>query len=540
MDDQLFPMTQPPMSADQLWALLAHLLLDPQLFADARDRLAPGHFCQPGECVLRIVWRTALDIADRFSAGVLVDNLAQARNLMATEALAYADGRPEECSPDHRATLEYFFRWLYEEYQPEENHAGYGHGLLLQFLRERRVVYPLIRAVQGAGVQAITNLPEMIAILGQREEAIVGLGGGARRMADEWDQFLVRLAAHRGHTLIGLRTGMPLLDSRTLGLRDLIALGAMPGAGKTALALQLGVNVLAHNPDAVLLFLSLEMSPDALYTRLVCNRAGLDWKTVTLGSPSLRGHASGPWLTPQDQGRLDQAYAALHGGGLTGRVLVLDQKALGADATASTVLAHLARLKAEAGAARALVVVDYLQLLPVPEGVVDLDADRARVQFLKDLLAGTRTAANPGGDCVLAISEIRKPSGKQRWEGRLADLMGSARLPYAVDAAFTLRQMDGHPDLFAYDWSAAGVPHASPAAFEEAGVAPVKLELLKGRDGFQQGSIMLAFQHRLSRFLEMGSGAASHSSSCIHVPNQGGPPAGGSLPPIDPNLMFHQ
>ena len=48
-------------------------------------------------------------------------------------------------------------------------------------------------------------------------------------------------------------------------------------------------------------------------------------------------------------------------------------------------------------------------------------------------------------------------------------------------------------ELHNYDWTPVGLNDPSPEAFEEAEVAPIMLELVKGRDGFQQGSVALAF-----------------------------------------------
>ena len=333
---------------------------------------------------------------------------------------------------------------------------------------------------------------------------------------------------------------MPWLDERTLGLRGLIAVGARPGLGKTAWLSQLGLNAVRHNGDAIFVLVSLEMSRDSLYARLVCNQAGVDWKTLVLGSPSLRGNPNGPWFTPEDNARIVEANAALAGSGLGSRVFILDQEALGPDFTAQTVLAHVEQAKAATQKTRALIGIDYLQLLPAPD-LIDLEADRHRVQFLKDLLAGTRTAANPAGDCVFVISEMRKPSGTKNWQGgQLADFMGSARLPYALDAAFLFRRLEGGGgEAHSFDWSAVGVPSPSEEAFAQAEVAPILLELVKGRDGFTQGSVALAFEYTRSRFTEVprlpGHGASAHHPAAGATPF---PPPNGLPAPLAPEIDY--
>jgi len=318
-----------------------------------------------------------------------------------------------------------------------------------------------------------------------------------------------------------------MLDERTLGLRGLICLAAMPGIGKTSLLLQLGLNVLRHNQDAVVLFISLEMAKNELYTRLLCNQARMDWKTVMLGSASLRGQPDGAWFTPHDSQRLTVAHGELHETGLDSRIFIIDQQVLGGDFTAATILAHLEAAKAATQTSRALIVIDYLQLVPAPDRV-DLDADRYRVDFLKDLVNGTMTDSNPAGDCVFVISEMRKPSGKGQWHGKLADLMGSARLPYALAACFTFRRVEEEGELCQYNWVPVGIDHPIRVAFEEAEVAPIMLEMVKGRDGFQKGSIALAFEYTRSQFVEI-SRIGHHSGHSGNGPT-GHYPNG--LPPL--------
>jgi hypothetical protein len=518
---------------------LAHVFRLPSLFALAGPQLQAEFFNEADEPHLRIVWKTAAHTVGTYGAGLLSGAPAQARNVLQTEARAYAASHPQEMPPEFNGPLDYFFEWGFEKLAPDELHFEYGRELLKRFLHEREVVRPLRRFLQDAGEGSVTNLPTMLQHVQERQAAIEQMGGGLRSMAGDWDSFQGYLNTCRGRALIGLRTGMPWLDERTLGLRGLTAVGASPGLGKTAWLSQLGLNVVRHNDDAIFVLVSLEMSRDSLYARLVCNQAGVDWKTLVLGSPSLRGNANGPWFTPQDNARIVEANAALAGDGLGSRVFILDQEALGPDFTAQTVLAHVEQAKAATQKTRALIGVDYLQLLPAPD-LADLEADRHRVQFLKKLLAGTRTAANPAGDCVFVISEIRKPSGKQHWHGQLADFMGSARLPYALDAAFLFRRLEGGgAEAHSFDWSAVGVPSPSEESFAQAEVAPILLELVKGRDGFMQGSIGLAFEYTEARFTEVQR-LPGHGGN-VHPATAGGaafaPPNGlpAPLAPLDPN-----
>jgi replicative DNA helicase len=540
MDHQLHPETTPRLTLDQRYELLAHVLRLPSLFALAGPRLQAWFFHEADEPHLRIVWKTAKHVVDNYGPGLLSGDPAQARTVLQTEARAYAASYPLEMPPEYNPYIDEFFAWAYEGVAAGELHLGYGQELLKKFLHEREVVRPLSDFLRNAGENSITNLPAMIQHVRERQAAVDQLGGTLRSMAGDWGSFQTYLSTCRGRTMLGLRTGMPRLDERTLGLRGLIALGAMPGVGKTTLLLQLGLNVLRHNDDAIFLFVTLEMPRHALYARVLCNQAGLDWKTVMLGSAPFRGAPTGPLFLPDDQHKLTQAQAALHEGGLASRLFVLDPEALGPDLSAQTVLAYLEQAKAATQKARALVAIDYLQLLPSAD-LIDLEADRHRVQFLKDVLAGTRTAANPDGDPVFVISELRKPSGARRWHGQLSDLMGSARLAYALDAAFLFRRLgdEDAAEVHSFDWSAVGVPSPGEAAFAQAEVAPILLELVKGRDGFAQGSVALAFEYTKSRFTEVqrlpGHGGSAHHPAAGATPF---PPPNGLPAPIAPQIDY--
>jgi replicative DNA helicase len=85
------------------------------------------------------------------------------------------------------------------------------------------------------------------------------------------------------------------LDEHTLGLRGVTVLAAAPNVGKTAFTAQLGLGVARHWEEnrAVFVLVSLEMSRDAIYARLLCHEARIDWETLMLGSEGLRGRPEG-------------------------------------------------------------------------------------------------------------------------------------------------------------------------------------------------------------------------------------------------------
>ena len=375
-------------------------------------------------------------------------------------------------------------------------------------MTERDIYAPLKQLIKESPNQSPTNLPGLLKEIEDRQSTITQMSASTPTLVEGWAAYKARRDQYLGKPLIGLATGMPKLDAHTLGLRGLILLGAGPNVGKTALGIQIGLNVIQNaQNNAVFLYVSLDMSKDDVLDRVVCCEAGVDWKTLKRGSNSLLGQPIGPWHTPEDRKRIDEADDRLLHGRLP-RMEVLVRRDLGESYTAADLLARLKVLKKRAAATRAFIVIDYFQLIPVPDAgrLNELDVDRSRVKFVQDLLAGTRTTENPAGDAVVVISETRKPpTGKRsQWGGQLADFMGSARLPYAADAALLYQPMDDEGDegIPNYEWP---VPLTFPnrEQLEERGILTGPTPARQGRDGMRRGKWALAFYFEKSQFVEV-------------------------------------
>jgi replicative DNA helicase len=309
------------------------------------------------------------------------------------------------------------------------------------------------------------------------------------------DQELAGHAEHlvrgRGRALVGLGQGSIVrLDRSTLGLRGLMLLAAAPNVGKTTLAMQLGLDVVRMNPEACLLFVSLEMSRADIMTRLLCNLSRLDWKTVIMGEDGL---GEGGGMPSQLDQALAQAQTDL--AELGRRILILDEENYPRP-TIEGLVAQLKGLKARSGASRALILVDYLQVFPLPGGpeakaMSERDADMWRVGALKSL-------RDASGEAVLAISEVSKPAPGQAWAGALSDIAGSSRAIYTPDMVFLLQTLSEEESLR----QIGGDPRAAKQQMQQLGIAFLRLAVAKGRDGVVRDTINLTFYHRQSRFAE--------------------------------------
>ena len=254
-----------------------------------------------------------------------------------------------------------------------------------------------------------------------------------------------------------------------------------------------------------------------LYRRVHANLSNLDWKVLMFGSPK-EDREPGSDFSEAHEKCLQQGLSRLRKTQVDRRLIIFDRSILGDDITAERLTAIVAECKNKCKATRALIVIDYLQLLPVPDDIAnrgDLSADKFRVRMLQQVIEGSKTTKNPLGDAVLAISEARKPAtAKDPWGQSLSELMGTARVGYAPTAVLLYRPMDFKEMQHYYDTPLTRESAEKyRQALAEIGIAPLMLILEKGRDGTIRGKWGVEFHFWKLQFreLEHGSGTNVHS-----------------------------
>lgn len=374
-----------------------------------------------------------------------------------------------------------------------------------RFLREQTVFLPLRNFANPS--RNPSGRPEVLrpfieALLAQDERISRRPSQILAPIGQCWTRHEEQLERFRGRSLVGLETGFRPIDQRLLGLRGVTLLGAGPGVGKTVLALQWAVGVCRRHAfnQAVAVFISLELPADALLTRVKCHLTETDWSLYTRGCEQPDGSFL---FTPELMEARRQAETAMQTQGIGDRLFIAERRHL-TNHTADNIFAIVEDAKRRARASRALVVIDYLQLLELPEDRKvrsDLDADKARFRILQQVQEKSRTPQNPDGDAVLAISEARKPVGDSRknqlWGTQLADLMGSSRLGYGADAVLFLHTMTKDELNQHYEFSN-DAPETRIEQMRGEGRSPLILRVAKGRDGMTLGDIPLEFQYRRS------------------------------------------
>ncbi|MGD0577960.1 MAG: replicative DNA helicase [Bryobacteraceae bacterium] len=217
----------------------------------------------------------------------------------------------------------------------------------------------------------------------------------------------------------GTGTGFYRYDTMTGGLHagELIILAARPAMGKTALALNMALYIATRQRDrkAVAVF-SLEMSNDALMTRLICSQANVDQQRF-------RGGA----LNEDELSRLKQAAADIYDAPLyiddSSNTSLLDIRA--------KVKKLAQQVKREHGVPLGLVIVDYLQLMSAP----DMGRNSNRVQEVSALSRGLKLMSKDLSVPFLVLSQLSRAPDQRQGDHRplLSDLRESGSIEQDAD-----------------------------------------------------------------------------------------------------------
>ena len=213
----------------------------------------------------------------------------------------------------------------------------------------------------------------------------------------------------------GVETGYRGLDERLLGLRagQMVVFGARPGVGKTSFCLNLAVN--AAEAGATVAFFSLEMSKVEIAQRLLAARSMI--KLTDIRSANIRPNQWPQILeATEDLCELD--------------ILI--------DDTPGTTVTEI-RAKARRmlhGKERAIVIIDYLQLLSAPATAGRNDN---RATIVGEMSRGIKIMAKDLEVPVVALSQLnREVEGRTGKRPQLSDLRESGSIEQDADIVILL------------------------------------------------------------------------------------------------------
>ena len=220
----------------------------------------------------------------------------------------------------------------------------------VNIIREQYYLRALMGAAQGIIKDINENALDSGKLLESAEQRIYEIRNGREIgglthikdviIAETYDRLTKINDPETRNDYIGIPSGIGDLDKMITGLNksDLIILGARPGMGKTAFALNIARNV-AVQAGKTVCFFSLEMSRDQLAQRMLSSEAAISSEKLRTGN-----------LQPEEWTRLMQA-----GDSLSKAEIYFDESS---NITVPEMMAKLRRMKK-----CDLVVIDYLGLM---------------------------------------------------------------------------------------------------------------------------------------------------------------------------------
>ena len=218
----------------------------------------------------------------------------------------------------------------------------------------------------------------------------------------------------------GIPTGLKDLDKLLAGLQrsDLIVLAARPSMGKTALMLNMALNIATKAKQGAVLIFSLEMSKEQLVDRLLAAEAGVDaWKLRT-----------GEGLDDKDFERLSAGMGEL----AEAPIFIDDTSGI----TVSDLRTKARRMHHQHPLAA--IMVDYLQLM---SGGSRFASVANRVQEISEISRSLKILARDLNVPVVALSQLsRSVESRNPPIPQLADLRESGSIEQDADVvAFIYR-----------------------------------------------------------------------------------------------------
>lgn len=271
--------------------------------------------------------------------------------------------------------------------------------------------------------------------------------------------------------IAGATTGYRDLDKILSGMRrqDLIIVGARPSVGKTAFAVNVGINYATSEPTmlqpkgGVVALFSLEMSDESLMLRMFSNLGGIDAQRIRNPMEDFLG---------DDWNRTVSAITQI-----SGKALHIFDKP-GADM--GYIRKNLRWLQKKYPGQHVVVVIDYLQLI-----TGDTRKRENRQQEVSDISKNLKTLARELDMTIIALSQLsRKVEERADKRPMLSDLRESGSIEQDADViAFLYRE-----DYYDKETEAQNI---------------IEIDIAKQRNG-PIGTVSLAFVKENSKFVNIG------------------------------------
>ncbi len=271
----------------------------------------------------------------------------------------------------------------------------------------------------GTPAEILENAEKKIFALrkGERGDSLEHIGTTLHKVFDRLDEL-----SKSDSAIPGLSTGMRDLDVKINGLNrsDLLLVAARPAMGKTAFALNLGLNVAKKYNQTVAMF-SLEMSREQLAMRLLAIESFVDGQKISTGK-----------LTEEEWGKLSLAASSL------------SQTDIRVDDNPAITVAEM-NAKCRRVENLGMVIIDYLQLM---NGSGYGKGGDSRVNVVSEISRSLKIMAKELNVPVICLSQLsRGPESRTDKRPMLSDLRESGAIEQDADEVlFLYRDEYYNPD----------------------------------------------------------------------------------------------
>jgi replicative DNA helicase len=408
---------QPPANAQAEQALLGGLLANNRAYDGVAGWLREEHFADPAHGAIYAA------IARRIDTGRLADAL-----LLVRESGEWAHAFKDE------AEARAYISELLTAMVGAQDVRHYAEAVVDAWHRRalieigadlmRRAFEPgeaTARAIHEAAEERLAQLAD-------------GRGGDAEPMPAHEAMGLAIDEAWKSRDtpggLVGLTTGLRALDDATGGLRggDMIVVGARPSMGKTTLGLTMAAGAAAAGGRVA--FVSYEMPASDLGAQITAGMTPISRDLTTRGKQRFQDELGRFRWRPVTEAEIASMHAAQRAMAER-RLMILDMRVR----TMTALRAAVRRLVRRGGLD--LVVVDYLQLMEVPE-LARFDNRTLEVTRLSGQL---KALAKDFGIPVVVLSQLnRAVEGREVKRPTLSDLRDSGAIEQDADLVMFLHR----------------------------------------------------------------------------------------------------
>lgn len=295
-----------------------------------------------------------------------------------------------------------------------------------KIVREKAVLRELIQVSEEIAEAAYSEEAPAQNLVERAESAIYGISGshtqnGFTPLSEALISVYERLQMLQTDPdkVNGSKTGFGELDKLIVGIcdSDLVLVGARPGMGKTAFAMNLAVEFAKRSHKSIAVF-SLEMTAEQLAERMLCAEALVDSYKMRSGNFGSAAEQAEAWT------------AIAHASGeLAGTDMLI------ADDSAATIAGMRSKLRRVKNLG--LVVVDYLQLMQGDHH------NENRVQEVGEISRGLKLLAKEFHVPIICCAQLnRAVESRQDKRPNLSDLRDSGAIEQDADIVLMLYRED--------------------------------------------------------------------------------------------------